>query len=242
MGPSKQQAGLSLRNVTYRRGELVVLDRQSHHVARGETLLVTGANGVGKSTLLYLCSGLIEPDVGDVRLDGKLVDPAQPSAMIRAGVHRAFVFQQGGLVANLSALHNVGLALRYHADVLGLSESIINERARFCLGAVGVESPDIHALPGRLSFGIRKRVAFARAMAIEPNFAFFDDPDAGLDRENAEVVHDILVSYRDDPKVTMVVATNHRVLLNRLDTPIHELVNGRLVRHQLDRLPRSSLV
>jgi ABC-type transporter Mla maintaining outer membrane lipid asymmetry ATPase subunit MlaF len=234
--------GLVLTNVSYRRGRIAILDRQSLTVPRGGTFVVTGPNGSGKSTLLHLCAGLIAPDQGDVRIGGHATDALHPSELVRRGVRRGFVFQQGGLVANLSALHNVGLPLRYHADVLSLSEEIIDDRARFCLGAVGVESPSIHALPGRLSFGIAKRVAFARAMAIEPNFAFFDDPDAGLDRENAEVVHEILVSYRNDPDVTMVIATNHRALIERLGGPVHELLNGRLLRQDLLTMPPSSLV
>ena len=236
------QAGLALRDVTYRRGELAIVDRQSLTVPRGGTLIVTGPNGAGKSTFLHLAAGLIAPDDGDVRIGGHSADAVHPSELVRRGVRRGFVFQQGGLVANLSALANVALPLRYHADVLELSEAIIDERARFCLGAVGVESPEIHSLPGRLSFGIAKRVAFARAMAIEPNFAFFDDPDAGLDRENAEVVHEVLVSYRNDPSVTMIVATNHRVLIERLASPVYELAGGRLMRQDLMTMPPSSLV
>jgi ABC-type transporter Mla maintaining outer membrane lipid asymmetry ATPase subunit MlaF len=234
--------GLTLRTVSYRRGQLTILDRLSLTLPRGGTLIVTGANGAGKSTLLHVCAGLIAPDGGSVLIAGEPADPRQPSALVRRGVRRGFVFQQGGLLANLSALHNVGLPLRYHADVLGLSEELIDERARFCLGAVGVESPHIHALPGRLSFGIAKRVAFARAMAIEPNFAFFDDPDAGLDHENSEVVHEILTSYRDDPAVTMVIATNHRALIERLGVGGHELLDGRIVRHDMMTMAPNSLV
>lgn len=217
-----------LRGVTCNHGDVCILNDQSLTIPRGGTLLVTGANGSGKSTLLYVCAGLVRPDEGEVRLNGEKVSGVLPSSLMRLGIRRGVVFQQGGLIANMTALANVALALRYHADVLDMSEAVINERARFCLGAVGVESPDIHALPGRLSFGIYKRVAFARALALEPNFAFFDDPDAGLDRENAQVVQDILVSYRNDPTVTMVVATNHRVLIERLGIPMHVLDNGYL--------------
>jgi phospholipid/cholesterol/gamma-HCH transport system ATP-binding protein len=234
--------GLALRNVTLRRGHVTVLSRQSLTVVRGGACVVTGANGVGKSSFLHLVAGLVAPDEGQVSIHGLAASSAHPGAFVGAGVRRGLVFQQGGLVANLSALENVALPLRYHADVLGLTEGVIEERARFCLGAVGIEGPQVHVLPGRLSFGIAKRVAFARAMAIEPNYAFFDDPDAGLDHENAGVVHDILTSYRDDPSVTLVLATNHRALIERLGIPVHELVNGRLVRANMETMPPTSLV
>ena len=234
--------GLTLRAVTFRRGHVTVLLRQSLTVPRGGTLLVTGANGVGKSSLMQLAAGLVRPDEGEVHINGISADSAHPDELVGAGVRRAFVFQQGGLVANLSALNNVALPLRYHADTLGLTDAVIEDRARFCRGAVGIEGPPIHALPGRLSFGIAKRVAFARAMAIEPNYAFFDDPDAGLDHENAQVVQDILTSYRDDPGVTLVLASNHRALIERLGVPVHELVDGRLVRIDMATMAPSSLV
>jgi phospholipid/cholesterol/gamma-HCH transport system ATP-binding protein len=234
--------GLVLRDVSFRVGRITVLDHQSVVVPRGGTLVVTGQNGVGKSTFLQLCAGLLTADDGEIFMAGHRIDGAPPSALVRLGIRRGFVFQQGGLVANLSALANVGLALQYHADVLDIDEGLIEERARFCLGALGVESPDIHSLPGRLSFGIRKRVAFARAMALEPNFAFFDDPDSGLDHENAHLVHEILLSYRDDPNVTMVVATNHRALIERMAVPMFELHAGRLHRYEIGSAPPSSLV
>lgn len=234
--------GLELVEVSLRRGRIALLDRQSIVVPRGGTLVVTGGNGMGKSSFLHLAGGLVAPDSGEVRIAGRTVDPARPEALVEAGVRRGFVFQQGGLVANLSALQNVALPLRYHADRLGLPDDVIDARARFCLGAVGVEGPNLHVLPGRLSFGIAKRVAFARAIALEPNFAFFDDPDGGLDHENAEVVHDILTSFRNDPAVTMVVATNHRALIERLAVPVHDLSEGRLTRADLLTMPPSSLV
>lgn len=234
--------GLALRNVTFRRGAVTVLDGQSLTVPRGSSVLFTGANGVGKSSALQLAAGLLAPDRGQVLLDGEAVDPARPDVLVARGIRRAVVFQQGGLLANLSALQNVALPLRYHADRLGLDETLIEERARFCLGAVGIYGTTVHALPGRLSFGIAKRVAFARAMAIEPNFAYFDDPDAGLDHENAQVVLEILASYRDDPEVTLVVATNRRELIERLGVPVRELSGGRLLEADMAAMPPTSLV
>lgn len=229
--------GLVFDEVSYDRGGQRLLRRQTFSVPSGGTLVVTGANGVGKSTLLYLAAGLIMPDVGSVLLNGHAPNLNQPSELIRCGVRRAFVFQQHGLVANLSALNNVALPLRYHADVLNLSEQDIIERSRSCLRKVGLGAPEIGQLPGRLSFGIRKRVAFARAMAIEPNFAYFDDPDTGLDREQADLVAEIMVRYRDNPSITMVVATNHRALIERLGLAVHELMAGRLVHELLDAIP-----
>lgn len=239
---SDTDVGLQLVDVSHCHGDRTILSSESFVLSPGSTLMVTGANGVGKSTLLYLCAGLVPADAGRVKLGGASVDPSRPSDMVRKGVRCGFVFQQGGLLANLSALANVALGMHYHADVFGLSERSVEERARFCLGAVGVSRRDFHALPGRLSFGICKRVALARAMAVEPNIAFFDDPDAGLDRENASVVHDILASYRDDPSVTLVVATNRLGLIERLASRMVELRDGHLWEQDLASRRSSALI
>jgi phospholipid/cholesterol/gamma-HCH transport system ATP-binding protein len=222
-------AGLVLTNVTFAYGGVLVLDDESLVLPRGGVLVVTGENGVGKSTLLYLCAGLVAAQSGSVTLDGHRPDVLHPSVLFRQGVRRGFVFQQGGLMSNLTALGNVALALRYHADVIGIGDDEIDRRARAALDRVDVARGDFFSLPSHLSFGVRKRVALARAIALEPNFMFFDDPDTGLDAESADLVADILVQCRDDLGVTMVVATNHRSLLERLASPPLELAGGKLL-------------
>jgi phospholipid/cholesterol/gamma-HCH transport system ATP-binding protein len=207
-------AGLSLREVSFSYGDLPVLIETSLDVPRGSVLVVTGDNGVGKSTLLYVCAGLVPATNGRVLLDGHEPDPHRPSALFQSGVRCGFVFQNGGLLSNQSALSNVTLALSYDA----LSEA-------------RVDQADMHSLPAHLSFGVRKRIALARALALEPNFVFFDDPDTGLDATTLTLFHDILLRYRDDPAVTMVVATNHALLLRRLGVHPFELRGGELLDH-----------
>jgi phospholipid/cholesterol/gamma-HCH transport system ATP-binding protein len=105
----------------------------------------------------------------------------------------------------------------------------IETRARVALERVRIPEAQHYTLPAHLSFGVRKRLALARAIAIEPNFFFFDDPDVGLDPSTAALVHEILCQYRDDPKVTMVVATNRDLLIDRLQVRGMFLRNGLLV-------------
>jgi phospholipid/cholesterol/gamma-HCH transport system ATP-binding protein len=87
----------------------------------------------------------------------------------------------------------------------------------------------MYEIPAHLSFGVRKRVALARAIAVEPNFFYFDDPDVGLDPKTAALVHEILCGYRDDPEVTMMVATNREMLVDRLGVPGYVLVSGHII-------------
>ena len=151
---------------------------------------------------------------------------------MRRGVRRGFVFQEGGLLSNMNALANVALPLRYHADLFGLTIAEIEKRAKAALDRVRVSQNEMYELPAHLSFGVRKRVALARAMAIEPKFFYFDDPDVGLDARTGGLVHEILCGYRDDPDVTMLVATNREALLERLGVPGYVLLGGRLILRQ----------
>lgn len=221
--------GLWLEAASFRYGDVWVLRETELHVPPGRTLVVTGDNGVGKSTLLFLCAGLLPVTEGHVWLDGQHTLARKPSELMRHGVRRGFVFSQGGLLSNLSALSNVSLALRYHADVFGLEEPEIDARARAALTELRVAQADFHALPAHLSAGVRKRVAIARALALDPNFVFLDDPDGGLDAPTRELVYDRLERFRDDPRMTVVIATNSRALVERLGVLVMELAHGYLL-------------
>jgi phospholipid/cholesterol/gamma-HCH transport system ATP-binding protein len=172
-----------------------------------------------------------------VLLDGKRPDPARPSTLFRAGVRRGFVFDNGGLLANQSALANVLLPLRYHADLFGLDEKSAEQRARKALNEVGVYAADFHTLPAHLSLGMRKRVSVARALAIQPNFVFFDDPFVGLDAETQSLVHGILERFRDDSKVVMMIGAGDLGPLAKLGLQTLELQNTHLVARGASYLP-----
>jgi ABC-type transporter Mla maintaining outer membrane lipid asymmetry ATPase subunit MlaF len=221
--------GLELQAASFRYGQLWVLVETSLHVPSGGTLVLTGENGVGKSTLLYLLGGLVPATSGRVLLDGHEPNASRPSDLVRRGVRRGFVFQNGGLLSNLSALENVALALRYHADVLGIDETTARRRARAALGELRVAATDLHALPAHLSVGVRQRVSLARALALEPNFVFLDDPDQGLDEATTELVLDLLVRLRDDARMTLVLTTTDPLVVERLGLPVMRLEHGRLV-------------
>jgi phospholipid/cholesterol/gamma-HCH transport system ATP-binding protein len=162
---------------------------------------------------------------GRLRLGDFAVDGLHSAEMFRRGIRCGVVFQEGGLISNMNALANVALPLRYHADVLGLDAKQIESRSKRALDRVRISESQYYTLPAHLSFGVRKRLALARAIAVEPSFFFFDDPDVGLDPRTAALVHEILCQFRDDPAVTMLVATNRDLLIDRLG------VRGLVLRH-----------
>jgi phospholipid/cholesterol/gamma-HCH transport system ATP-binding protein len=230
--PPDQHRGICLRGASFGYPRKEVLVNASLDVPRGSTCIISGANGAGKSTLLYILAGLVHLEHGTITIGGYRPDPRRPSELTRRGVRRGFVFQEGGLLSNMNALANVALALRYHADLLGLDIADIEKRAKAALDRVRITQNEMYELPAHLSFGVRKRVALARAMAIEPKFFFFDDPDVGLDARTGSLVHEILCGFRDDPDVTMLVATNREALVERLGAPGYVLLSGRIIERQ----------
>jgi phospholipid/cholesterol/gamma-HCH transport system ATP-binding protein len=223
---------------TFSHGDSSVIRDADFELPKGETAVITGRNGSGKSTFLYLCAGLVAPDTGSVLLEGHRASARHPSDLFRLGIRRGFVFQEGGLLSNIPAVANVELPLRYHADLLGLGAEDISKQAEAALLRVGLKRSDFYSLPAHLSFGNRKRLSLARALAIRPTFFFFDDPDVGLDPKTASLIHTILCQYRDDPEVTMLVATNREILIDRLETRGYVLHDGRL--YERDMQPRLS--
>lgn len=209
-------SGIALRNAWFSYDDQEVLRGATLEIDKGKCVVVIGANASGKSTLLYVCAGLIPLQKGTLRLASSKVDALHPGALFRRGIRCGVVFQEGGLISNMNALANVALPLRYHADVLDLTIEEVEARARAALERVRIPESQYYTLPAYLSFGVRKRLALARAIAVKPTFFFFDDPDVGLDPATAALVHEILCEYRDDPEVTMLVGTNRDLLIDRL--------------------------
>jgi phospholipid/cholesterol/gamma-HCH transport system ATP-binding protein len=227
----EREPGLTLDRVDFDYQGHVILEGMDFELHQGASAVVTGQNGCGRSTFLYVAAGLIAPRRGTVLHAGHPLGALFPSARVQRGIRVGFVFQEGGLLANLDAMSNVSLALRYHYDVLGLDETTLVARAEGALEAAQVSRADWYRQPAHLSFGIRKRLALARALAIKPNFFFFDDPDVGLDPRTAQVTHQILCELRDDPEVTLLVATNRPQLIERLGVPGFRLLGGVLSAH-----------
>jgi ABC-type transporter Mla maintaining outer membrane lipid asymmetry ATPase subunit MlaF len=222
------EPGITMVGVSFNYGDLGVLDDADFELAKGDTAVITGRNGSGKSTFLYLSAGLVAPERGSVLLRGHRTDAKHPSDLFRLGIRRGFVFQEGGLLSNIPALANVELPLHYHADVLALSPEEVHTQAVSALERVQFDPSQFNSLPAHLSFGNRKRLALARALATRPTFFFFDDPDIGLDPDTAQLIHEILCQHRDDPDVTMLVATNRELLIERLGTKGYVLQDGKV--------------
>ncbi|TAJ96463.1 MAG: ATP-binding cassette domain-containing protein [Reyranella sp.] len=217
---------ISLRGVTKAFGSKKVLQGIELDVAPGESMVVIGGSGTGKSVLLKCILGLLRPDNGSIRIDGE--ETKDLSDRSRARVMRKFgmLFQGGALFDSLRVWENVAFG-PIQSD--GMPPEQAREVAVAKLGAVGL-GPEIGELfPSELSGGMQKRVALARAIAREPEIIFFDEPTTGLDPIMADVINDLIVKCVSDLGATAVSITHDMASARKIGHRIGMLHEGRLI-------------
>jgi phospholipid/cholesterol/gamma-HCH transport system ATP-binding protein len=181
-----------------------VLRGVSLALPRGTTLAVMGGSGAGKTVLLRVVAGLLRPDRGEVRLLGTRIDRLREEQMLPLRRRTGFVFQGAALFDSLSVFENVAYPLREHT---ALGEGEITDRVHHMLALVGLPGTD-ELLPAELSGGMRKRVGIARALVLEPEVVFFDEPTAGLDPTNARLVGELVARLHTGVCDTAIVVTH----------------------------------
>jgi len=217
---------ISLRGVHKAFGPKKVLQGIELDVAPGESMVVIGGSGTGKSVLLKCILGLMSPDSGSIKVDGE--ETANLSSRDRARVMRKFgmLFQGGALFDSLRVWENVAFG-PIQSD--GMPPAKAREVAIAKLGAVGL-GPEIGDLfPSELSGGMQKRVALARAIAREPEIIFFDEPTTGLDPIMADVINDLIVKCVSDLGATAVSITHDMASARKIGHRIGMLYEGRLI-------------
>jgi phospholipid/cholesterol/gamma-HCH transport system ATP-binding protein len=184
--------------------EQVVLRDISFAVPAGQTQVVLGASGSGKSLILKLLLGLVRPDVGSIHLNGTRIDTLSEAALRQLRIGIGMLFQESALFDSLTVADNVGYGLVEHAH---MTPAQIRQRVEEVLGLIGM-GEYIDRLPSELSGGQRRRVAVARAMAARPPLLLFDEPTSGLDPITATTVDDEIVKSRDLGQATSIVVTH----------------------------------
>jgi len=195
----KQEPILEVRGLTIGWGDVVLQRDLTFHVRRGEVFAILGRSGSGKSTMVRFLVGLETPIAGDVRIAGQ--DPAVMAAGLPPfGV----MFQGGALFGSMTVGENVALPLHEHTDLPPNAAAAI---ARAKLALVGLEGA-FDKLPSELSGGMKKRAAIARALALDPELVFLDEPSAGLDPITAAGIDDLIKTLNRSLGVTCVVVTH----------------------------------
>jgi len=203
-GNTLGSAMIQFTDVSVRFGERQVLKNISMTVPFGETLAILGGSGAGKTTILRLIEGLVQPDTGSIMVDGQEIVGLSEQQMTRVRNTMALVFQGAALFDSVTVRENVGYRLW---DQGTLSEKTIESRIAESLHFVGLD--DIaEAMPGELSGGMKKRVAIARALANHPRLILYDEPTAGLDPINTHIVKELICRLHGQEHVTQIVVTH----------------------------------
>jgi phospholipid/cholesterol/gamma-HCH transport system ATP-binding protein len=187
----------------------VVLNRLSFKVRKGETKIILGGSGGGKSTIIKLVLGLLKPDEGRILVDGEDITDYNERQMMSVRKKIGMVFQEGALFDSLSVYDNV--AYRLHEQ--GLAEDEVEPEVRRMLRFVNLEDA-IDKMPSELSGGMRRRVGIARALIGDPKIVLFDEPTAGLDPPTARTICELAMKLRDLEDVSSIFVTHE---MNNLD-------------------------
>jgi len=212
-------------DLTARYGERTVLGGIDLDVGRSEILAILGGSGCGKTTLLKHFIGLLRPAEGHVELFGEdwnaLDEPDQERIRARIGV----LFQNGALLGFQSLAVNVAIPIEMHTN---LDDVVIARAVRLKLHQVGLEQA-ASRLPSELSGGMRKRAGLARALALDPELLFCDEPSAGLDPPTSHALDDLLLRLHRDLGLTIVIVTHEIASIRRIATRIAYLDKGALL-------------
>jgi phospholipid/cholesterol/gamma-HCH transport system ATP-binding protein len=217
---------IEVKDLTVGFGDQVVLDDLSLDVRRGEILGVVGASGGGKTVLMRTIIGLIHQRRGNIKILGVDRDTASADAVRKIERRWGILFQQGALFSSLTARQNVEFPMREH---LHISEKLREEVAKAKLGMVGLSAEDAEKYPAELSGGMTKRVALARALALDPEIVFLDEPTSGLDPISAGDFDSLIRTLQQTLGLTVFMVTHDLDSLHAVCDRIAAIADGKVV-------------
>ncbi len=216
---------IEVRGLKKRLGNKQVLDGLDLDVEQGETVVVLGPSGTGKSVLLKHMIGLMQPDAGSIRVAGEEIVGMDEPGLDRVRLKFGMLFQGAALFDSMTVGENVGLGLTEHSN---LAPAEIGRRVTERLGWVGLK--DVEQMkPASLSGGMRKRVGLARALAMDPEIILYDEPTTGLDPITGDVINQLIRALQHQLGVTSVVVTHDLMSAYKVGDRLAMIYQGRVV-------------
>ena len=223
MAPNSESL-VELRNLTFGYGEQVVLDGISMSIPRGKVTALMGASGGGKTTILRLIGGQNRAQSGQMLFDGQDVTPMNQTQLYAARRRMGMLFQFGALFADLSVFENVAFPLREHTD---LSDALIRHIVLMKLNAVGLRGAR-ELMPSDLSGGMARRIALARAIALDPELVMYDEPFSGLDPISLAIAARLIRELNDSMGLTSVFVSHELEQTFAISDHVIILANGKI--------------
>ena len=201
--PDSNDILIEVRDLEFAYGDRKILKGVNLRIRRGKLVAILGMSGSGKTTLLRMVGGQLHPDAGYVKFAGQIVHELDDAELYRMRRHMGMMFQMGGLFTDMSVFDNVAFPMRERTD---LPEVLIRDLVLMKLHAVGLAGAH-HLMPGELSGGMARRVALARAIALDPMLIMYDEPFSGLDPISLNVIANLIRRLNDALGVTSIVVT-----------------------------------
>jgi phospholipid/cholesterol/gamma-HCH transport system ATP-binding protein len=224
MAPNSSNALVELRNLTFGYGQRVILDDVSLQVPRGKVTALMGASGGGKTTILRLIGGQNRAQKGQMLFDGQDVTIMDPSQLYAARRRMGMLFQFGALFADLSVFENVAFPLREHTN---LPEALIRDIVLMKLNAVGLRGAR-DLMPSEVSGGMARRIALARAIALDPELVMYDEPFSGLDPISLAIAADLIRKHNDSMGLTSIFVSHELEQTFAIADHVIILANGKI--------------
>ncbi|OYU45738.1 MAG: ABC transporter ATP-binding protein [Burkholderiales bacterium PBB4] len=224
MAPHPQNSLVELRHLTFGYGERVILNDVSLTVPRGKVTALMGASGGGKTTILRLIGGQNRAQSGQMLFDGQDVTTMDQAQLYRARRRMGMLFQFGALFADLNVFDNVAFPLREHTD---LPEDLIRDIVLMKLNAVGLRGAR-DLMPGAVSGGMARRIALARAIALDPELVMYDEPFSGLDPISLGTAAHLIRQLNDTMGLTSIFVSHELEQTFAIADHIIILANGRI--------------
>lgn len=195
---------IEVKSLSFKRGDRIIYDGIDLVIRKGQITAIMGPSGTGKTTLLRLIGGQLKPEKGQVLLDGLDIGKMSRKALFEARARMGMLFQSGALFTDMSVYENVAFPIRAHTK---LPENLIGEMVRLKLEAVGLRGAE-SLMPSELSGGMNRRVALARAIALDPELIMYDEPFAGQDPIVMGVLSKLIRSLREALDLTTIIVSH----------------------------------